>query len=65
MRTYVIIDGYSIADKTKWENTEPTVTGEIKIVIIHNYVEEIITDEIAIVPYLSEATLGKDYLYRD
>ena len=65
MKTYIITDGYSHKDKRKWEETEPTVSGKTRIVIVHSYVEEIITDEIAIMPYLSEARLGIDYLYRN
>lgn len=32
-------------DKIKWQATEPTVTGIVRLVIVHNYVEEIITDD--------------------
>lgn len=64
MKTYVIVDGYSHYMKREWENTEPTVTGRIRIVIVHNYIEEIFTDELAIISYLKEAVLGRDYIIR-
>jgi len=65
MTTYIIIDGYSISDKHKWESAETPHEEPVKIVIVHSYVEEIITDRLKLKEYLSDAVLGKDYLIRN
>ena len=62
MKTYVIIDGYSINDKTKWQSANSPFEQPVRIVIVHSYVEEIITEYIELKSYLSDARLGIDYL---
>ena len=62
MKTYVIIDGYSINDKTKWQSAITPFKEPVRIVIVHSYVEEIITESIKLKEYLSDARLGIDYL---
>lgn len=64
MKTYVIVDGYSINDKTKWQSAITPIEEPVRIVIVHNYVEEIITESIKLKEYLSDATLGRDYIIR-
>lgn len=62
MKTYVIIDGYSIKDKIKWQSAIAPFEEPVRIVIVHSHVEKIITESIKLKEYLSYAILGIDYL---
>lgn len=64
MKTYIIIDAYSLEETREWKK-EATTPNKVRIVIVHNYIEEYIVDEDSMQNFLMGAVKGKDYLVRN